>query len=334
MDLTTRYLGLTLANPIMPGASPLPGDLDTVKRLEDAGASAIVMNSLFEEQLALEQMAGHRLLDGHDEGYAEALSYFPTTSDYKLDSDAYLEQIRKIRAAVSVPVIGSLNGVSLGGWVNHARSIQEAGAHALELNMYELAADPSEDAAALEARQLRIVRAVLAGISIPVAVKLSPFYSALPSFVRALEEAGVGGVVLFNRLYQPDIDPENLELARTLHLSTSSELPMRLRWLAILSPHARLSLAASGGVHEPLDAVKALMAGATTVQLVSSLLRHGPGHLKIVLDGLRAWLEEHEYESAAQLRGSMNHARCPNPGAYERGNYVQLLQSWHGQDVH
>ena len=328
MDLSTTYLGLRLAHPLMPGASPLVDDLDTVRRLEDAGASAIVMHSLFEEQLSLEQMAAHRMLDGHEHG--EAQSYFPATIDFALGPDAYLEQIRKIRAAVAVPVIGSLNGQTPGGWVSHAGLIEQAGAHALELNLYGLPTDPAVDGGAFEQRPLEIVRAVRAATKIPIAVKLSPFYSSLPAFVRALEAAGVAGVVLFNRFYQPDIDVEALELDRELRLSDSSELPLRLRWLAILSPRSKLSFAASGGVHGALDAVKALMAGANAVQLVSALLRHGPGRLREVLDMLRSWLEAHEYARLSDLQGSMNHARCPDPSAYERGNYVQILQSWHG----
>ncbi|MFW5921430.1 MAG: dihydroorotate dehydrogenase-like protein [Polyangiales bacterium] len=330
VDLRTRYLGLELPHPVMPGASPMVDDLDTVRRLEDAGAAAIVMHSLFEEQLTADQMAAHELYDAPGEGHAEALGYFPATADFALGPDAYLEQIRKIREAVDVPVIGSLNGVSMGGWTHHAQLIEDAGASALELNMYTLPSDPAIDARAMEAQQLEIVRAVHAEVRIPIAVKLSPFYSALPAFVRALEAEGVSGVVLFNRLYEPDIDPESLELDRTLHLSDPSELLVRLRWLAILSSRTELSLAASGGVHDAMGALRAIMAGASAVQMVSALLRHGPRQLANVVTELRTWLEEHEYESLRQATGSMNDARAPDPSAYERANYIHLLQSWHG----
>lgn len=330
IDLSTTYLGLRLANPLMPGASPLVDDLDTVRRLEDAGAAAIVMHSLFEEQVALEQLALHRHFDTPAESYAEALSYFPSAEVFALGPEAYLEQVRRIRAAVAVPVIGSLNGTSPGGWLEYARHIEGAGAHALELNLYLLPSDAGEDAMAVEASCVEIVRTVAEAVHIPVAVKLSPFHSSLPHFVRRLEEVGAAGVVLFNRFYQADIDPEALEVRGTLHLSDSSELLLRVRWLAILSAQRHLSFAASGGVHTPVDAVKALMSGAQAVQLVSALLTRGTDHLRAVLDGLGAWLDEHEYESVAQLVGSMNLAHCPDPGAYERANYVHLLQSWHG----
>lgn len=324
-DMTTTYLGLQLSHPVMPGASPLADDLDTVRRLEDAGAAAICMRSLFEEQLTTQQMISHELFDAPSELNAEALSYFPSTADFALGPDAYLEQLARIRAAVDVPVIGSLNGVSLGGWIDHATLIEQAGASALELNMYNLAADPEVTAAELERRQVEVVRAVRRAVTIPVAVKLSPFYSALPSFVRALEAEGVAGVILFNRLYEPDIDPEQLELDRTLHLSTPSELLLRLRWLAILSSRTKLSLACSGGVHDTLGAIKAIMAGASAVQIVSALLRHGVDRLGQVVRELRAWFEEHEYTSLEEARASMDDAHAPNPSIYQRANYVQLL---------
>jgi len=331
IDLSTTWLGLKLAHPLFPGASPLVDDLDTVRRLEDAGASAITMHSLFEEQLSKEQLAAHRFLDGPSNSFAEATDWFPSTADFKLGPEAYLEQIRKIRAAVKVPVIGSLNGDSPGGWMEYAKLIEQAGANALELNMYTLASDVKMDAAAVEKQQLEIVRAVKKSVKIPVGVKLSSTYSSLPHFVKLLEAEGVAGLVLFNRLYQPDIDTEHLKLERVLHLSERSELLLRLRWLAILSPQTKLSLCASGGVHEPIDVVKALMAGAGAVQVVSSLLQHGPQRLRLLLDGLESWLQEHEYTSVKQLSGSMNLVRCPDPSGYERANYVKLLQSWHGK---
>ncbi len=328
MDLRTTYLGLDLAHPLMPGASPMADDLDAVRRLEDAGASAIVMRSLFEEQITGEQLGAARYLYGHAES-SEATSWFPETDVFALGPDTYLEHVRRLRAAVAVPVIASLNGTTAGGWTAYARLMAEAGASALELNLYDVPTDPDEDATAVERRLLELVAEVRASVQLPLAVKLSPSFTALPHFVSRLQRAGADGVLLFNRYYQPDIDLENLELQRTLHLSDSSELPLRLRWLAIVSPTTSLSLGCSGGVHTAADAIKALMAGAHAVQLVSALLRHGPGHLTTVLDGLRTWLEEHEYESMQQLVGSMNLARCPDASHYERGNYMALLNSWH-----
>ena len=330
MDLSTEYLGLKLAHPIMAGASPLVDDLDVVRRLEDAGAAAIVMRSLFEEQVRSEQMAALRHLDAPGESFAEAISYFPVAASFGMSSDAYLERLRRIRDAVAVPVIASLNGSTPGGWLGYARELEQAGAHALELNLYTIPTDAREDATVVETRAVEVVREVTKALRIPVAVKLSPFYSSLPAFVRRLEEAGAGGVVLFNRFYQPDIDPETLEVVRELHLSDSSELPLRLRFIAILFGHVKLSLAATGGVHTAVDALKAIMAGAHGVQMVSALLRHGPAHLRMVVADLRRWLEEHEYVSLRQAIGSMSLARCPDPMAYERANYVQILQSWHG----
>ena len=331
MDLTTTYLGLRLAHPLMPSASPLVDDLSTVRRLEDAGASAIVMHSLFEEQITQEGLVEHRVIDEHAESNAEALTYFPRASTFALGPDTYLEQIRRIRAAVSVPVIASLNGTSAGGWIEYARLMQDAGAPALELNVYSIPTDPADDAAAVEHRVIEAVRAVRGAVTIPFAVKLSPFYSSLPHLMTRIAAAGADGAVLFNRFYQPDIDPERLEVSRTLRLSDSSELLLRLRWLAILSWRTPLTLAASGGVHTATDAIKAMMAGARAVQLTSALLRHGPSRLKEILDGVRTWLVEHEYESVAQLTGSMNLAHCPDAAAYERGNYVRILQSWTGR---
>ena len=328
-SLATRYLGLELAHPIVPGASPLADDLDQVLLLEDAGAPAIVMRSIFEEQIALEQMAAHRHLDVH--AGPEADGVFLDSNVFALGLDTYLEQLRRIRERTSLKVIGSLNGVTPGGWTDYARRIEVAGAHALELNLYVVPADARLSASDLEERQLATVREVARAVSVPIAVKLSPYYSSLPHFVQAVEDAGAKGVVLFNRFYQADIDPVRLEAARTLHLSTPEELLLRLRWLAIVSPQTRLELAASGGVHGPLDVVKAIMAGARTVQVVSTLLRHGAQQLRVLVDGLEKFLDEEEYPSVEAMRGNMNHARSPDPGAYERSDYIQLLSSWHGR---
>jgi dihydroorotate dehydrogenase (fumarate) len=331
MNLTTTYLGLELAHPIMPGASPLVDDLGAVRRLEDAGASAIVMHSLFEEQITQGQLNAHRALEEHEESNPEGTSYFPSASLFALGPETYLEQVRRIRDAVSVPVIASLNGTTAGGWLEYARLLEDAGASAVELNVYSIPTDPDRDAAQVEDDVVDIVRAVRGTLRIPFAVKLSPFYSSLPHLVRRIEGAGADGAVLFNRFYQPDIDAEELAVSRALQLSDPTELLLRLRWLAILSWQTKMSLAVTGGVHTPIDAIKSMMAGARAVQLTSALLKHGPSRLKEILDGVRTWLLEHEYESVAQLTGSMNLAHCPDAAAYERGNYVRILQSWTGR---
>lgn len=328
MDLSTSYLGLSLPHPLIPGASPLVDDLDTVRELEDAGAAALVMHSLFEEQLIMEQMAALRNVDAHAESFVEAASYFPSLERYRLGADEYLEQIQKIKEAVSIPLIGSLNGMSPGGWLEFARKIHQAGADALELNVYFLATDPEDSGPALEQQTIDMLRSVKQHVPIPVAVKLSPFYSALAHFARRLDQAGADGMVFFNRFYQPDINLEELEVERTLKLSDPSELPLRLRWLAIVSGRVDASLAVSGGVHSGIDALKAVMAGAHAVQMVSALLEKGPGHLATVRNEMTRWLEEHEYESLEQARGSMNLLKCPDPKAFERGNYMEILQGW------
>ncbi len=327
MDLSTTYMGFELPHPLIPGASPLVDNLDTVRRLEDAGAPMIVMHSLFEEQIVGEQLAVVRSLEAGDESYPEALTYLPRPHDFVLGPDEYLEQIARIKSAVAVPVIASLNGVSAGGWLDYARLIEQAGADGLELNLYELATDLDEPAEQIEGRALQAARTVKESVSIPVAVKLSPFYSSLAHFCKELDELGVAGLVLFNRFYQPDIDVEQLEVVR-VNLSSSSELLLRLRWLAILSGRIKASLAATGGVHTAIDAIKAVMAGAHGVQMVSALLQHGPAYLKKVREDMTCWMEEHEYESLRQMQGSMSLLRCSNPRAYERANYVKILQSW------
>ena len=328
MDLTTRYLGLKLDSPLMPGASPLADSLDVVRRLEDAGASAIVMRSLFEEQITREMTGNVYAVESHAESFAEAVSYFPTPSEFSLGPDEYLDQLRCIVEAVRIPVIGSLNGITVRGWLDYALQIQEAGADALELNVYYLPTDPAEESAAVERRTLEIVRVVKGALRIPVAVKLSPFFSSLPHFVRQLEATGADGIILFNRFYQPDIDAENLEAEPRLHLSDPSELLLRLRWLAIVAPSVKIPLAISGGVHSGLDAIKSVMAGASAVQVVSALLRKGPEHLRTLRVEMQRWMQEHEYQSLEQMRGSMSLARCPDPNAFSRANYMRILQSW------
>ena len=328
MDLSTTYLGIRLPNPLMPGASPMADQLDWVKRLEDAGASAIIMRSLFEEQITHEQQGMIHHMEIHEEAFAEAVSYFPKPENFPFGPTQYLEQIRKVKAAVALPVIASLNGVTAEGWLDYARSIEQAGADALELNVYLVATDPYETGHAVEHRLLEIARAVKASVTIPVAVKLSPFYSSVANLGRKLDEAGVDGLVLFNRFYQPDIDLDALEAVPNLHLSDSTELLLRLRWLAILSGKVRPALAVSGGVHTGADALKAVMAGASAVQVVSALLHHGPAHLAAIRDQMALWLEQHEYTSLEQARGSMSLERSPNPAAFERANYMRVLQSY------
>lgn len=331
MDLTTEYLGLRLKNPLLPGASPLVDSMDSVRRLEDAGAPAIVMHSLFEEQIALEARAELEDVDAHEYSFSEASTYLPAADEFALGPDRYLEQIGRIKSAVGIPVIASLNGATPGGWTHYAKLMEEAGADALELNIYYFPTDPSRTSAEVEGQVLAITRSVTAGITLPVAVKLSPFFSALPHLARQVLEAGARGLVLFNRFYQPDLDSEELEVKPTLQLSDPYELRLRLRWLAILSASLRGDLSASGGVHTGLDAVKAIMAGATTVQMVSVLLRQGPGHFAELLRFLDRWLDEHEYTSLEQLRGSLNLRTCPDPSAFERANYLKILQSWAGR---
>lgn len=328
MDLTTRYLGFDLPHPFMPGASPLADDLDTVRRLEDAGAAAIVMRSLFEEQLVGEQLATFHSMEEPANSFGEAMTYMPAPPDFALGPDEYLEQLRRIKAAVSVPVFASLNGNSPGGWLEYSELMAQAGADALELNVYEVATNPNESSEAVEQRTLEMVRSVVGKVNIPITLKLSPFYTSLASFAGALEVAGASGLVLFNRLYQPDFDIEELEIQRSLHLSDSSELLLRLTWIAVLSGNSGVSLAASGGVHSASDAIKAIMAGAHAVQMVSALLRHGPDHLRTIRQQVVDWMEEHEYESVGQMQGNMNLQRCPDAKAFERTNYIHLLQSW------
>jgi dihydroorotate dehydrogenase (fumarate) len=330
MDLSTTYLGLDLPHPLMPGASPLADDLDSVRRLEDAGAPAIVMRSLFEEQITAEQMATHRYTAVHEGAHAEALSYLPDAATFRLGPEDYLEHLARIKDTVDVPVIASLNGSSLGGWLGFAAQMENAGADALELNAYFLATDPIETAEEVERRVVEMVREVKMHVQVPVAVKLSPYYSALANLACNLDAAGADGLVLFNRFYQPDIDVEELEVSRLLWLSDASELPLRLRWLAILSPRVQSSLAVSGGVHGALDAIKSVMTGAHAVQMVSALLKRGPEYLREVRTGMAEWLEEHEYDSLRQMRGSMSLERCPDPAGYERANYMEILQMWEG----
>jgi len=328
MNLSTTYLGLKLAHPLISGASPLVDDLDMVRRLEDAGVAAITMHSLFEEQLAEAEAATWYHVEAYQEAHSEATSYLPRVHEFALGPDTYLEQLRRIKASVAVPVIASLNGTTGHGWTDYAKQIQQAGADALELNVYMVATEPHINGAAIEQRVIDAARLVRAAVTIPIAVKLSPFYSSVANLATTLDESDVDGLVLFNRFYQPDIDIDVLDVVPRLKLSDPSELLLRVRWLAVLSGRIRASLAASGGVHSATDAVKAIMAGAHAVQLVSTLLQHGPERLANILRDLQRWMAEREYTSVTEMRGSMSLDRCPNPAAFERGNYVRLLQTW------
>jgi dihydroorotate dehydrogenase (fumarate) len=328
MNLATNYLGLRLKNPLVVGASPFCDSIESACLLQESGASAVVMRSLFEEQIEAEIRALAHNIESPAESYAEATSYFPKFSEYQLAPNHYLRQIGALKKALTIPVIASLNGARIGGWIEYANSFESAGADAIELNLYQLATRSRLSAAEVEADLLETVRRVVDSVRIPVAVKLSPFHTSLAGFAKELEEAGAAGVVLFNRFYQPDIDLEQMEVVPHLRLSDSSELLLRLRWLAILSPQVRLSLAASGGVHGVDDAIKAISTGADVVQLVSALLQKGPAYLAGLLHGIRGWMIAHGYESLEELRGSMNLRRCPDPSAFERANYIRILQAW------
>jgi len=328
MDLSTTYCGFELPHPFMNGAAPLAEKLDGVRRLEDAGAAAIVMPSLFEEQIKAEELAAHRSIDTPSESYPEALSYFPRPEAYRFGPHEYLEQVSRIKKAVRLPLIASLNGSTVGGWLDYAKLIQQAGADALELNVYYVATDPREPGDALVRRTVEMVGAVKKTVTIPVAVKLSPFYTSMANVAAQIDEAGADGLVLFNRFYQPDIDIEALEAVPSLTLSNSGVLLPRLRWLAILAGRVRASLAVTGGVHTAVDAIKAIMCGAHAVQMVSALLIRGPQYLRTIRQEVENWLEEHEYESLRQMQGSMSLLKCPDPKGYERANYMNILQSW------
>ncbi len=328
MNLTTNYLGLSLKNPIMPGASPLVDNLDNVRRLEDAGAAAIVMHSLFEEQITAQQLAEFAHTEFTADSFSEAASYFPRMEDYALGPDRYLEQISTIKEMVDIPVIGSLNGTSIGGWTDHARLIEQAGADALELNVYYVATDPDETGMEVQMRTFNILEEVKKHVTIPIAVKVSPYFSSPGNFAKSLDARGAAGIVMYNRFYQPDIDIEELEATHKLELSTAVELRQRLRWIAICHGHINADIALSGGVHSFQDAIKGIMVGAKVVQVVSALLKRGPSYIGEIIAGFDRWLEEHEYESVEQMRGSMSLGHCPDPSVYERANYLKIIQLW------
>lgn len=328
MDLTTSYLGLSLKNPLIPSASPLSETVDSIRQLEDAGAAAVVMHSLFEEQLTRESHRLDHYLDYGTESFAEALTYFPDATAYHVGPEQYLEKIRKAKEAVNIPIIGSLNGISTGGWIGYAKEIEAAGADALELNIYYIPTDPHLTGAEVEGRYLEIVKAVGRSISIPLAVKLSPYFSAMANMANRFAEAGADALVLFNRFYQPDFDLETLEVAPHLILSNAYEMRLPLRWVAILYGRVAVDFAITSGVQTHEDVIKGLMAGANTMMMASELLRRGIGRLAIVLRDLQRWMEEHEYESVSQMQGSMSQKHVTEPTSFERANYMKVLQSW------
>jgi dihydroorotate dehydrogenase (fumarate) len=328
MNLSTTYLGLPLGNPFVVGASPFCDNVHVCMQLQDAGVAAITMRSLFEEQIDSEQRALTHHIETPAESYSEATSYFPGYQEYQLTPDQYLRQLELLKKSLAIPVIASLNGCRPGGWTDYARRFEAAGADAIELNLYQLVTDPACSAETVEADMIETVRSVAGSVRIPVAVKLSAFHTAPVHFARALEDAGAKGVVIFNRFYQPDLDIEEFEVRSELRLSDSAELLLRLRWLAVLSPHLRGSLAVTGGVHGPDDVAKAILAGAHAVQLVSVLLKNGPRYVSTLHHRLRHWMSSHGYETVEEFRGAMNLRRCPDAAAFERANYQRILQSW------
>jgi dihydroorotate dehydrogenase (fumarate) len=328
VDLTTTYLGLQLKNPLVASPSPLTEKVENVKRMEEAGIAAIVMYSLFEEQIIHESLELDHFLNRGTETYAESLTYFPNIGRYSLAPDKYLERLEKNKRAVNIPVMGSLNGVSNGGWIEYARKIQDAGADALELNIYYLPTDLKLTSDQMEENYLNLVNNVHSKVSIPLAVKLPPFFTALPNFANRLVEAGADGLVLFNRFYQPDFDLENLEVTPNLVLSNSDELRLPLRWIAILYGKVKTDLALTTGVHTGEDAIKAMMAGANVAMTTSALLKRGTSAIPQILGGMEAWMTEHEYQSVTQMRGSMSQGSVAEPASFERANYMKVLNSY------
>ena len=329
VDLTTRYLGLQLRSPIVASASPITRDLATVQRLEAAGVGAIVLPSLFEEEVVQEELRLNDALDAGSEHFAEALGYFPAVDTLADVGERYLADLERIRSSVGIPVIGSLNATSPGGWTRYAKLMHEVGADAVELNLYHVAADPRRTAPDMEAGDLDVIAAVRAEVTVPLAVKLSPYYSAMANFAIGAIRAGADGLVLFNRFYQPDLDLDTLEVVPRVELSHQSELRLPMRWIAILRPQLpNVSLAATSGITDGTDVVKALMVGADVAMTTSALLRYGPLHVTTLEAQLRDWMVQHDYESVAQLKGSASHATSDNPSAFERANYLKTLHSW------
>jgi dihydroorotate dehydrogenase (fumarate) len=329
MDLRTRYLGLALENPLVPSASPLSEEIDNLRRMEDAGAGAAVLHSLYMEQIEREAKTLHYFLDHGTHSFAESLTYFPEPQEFRFGPEEYLEHVRRARRAVAIPVIASLNGSTPGPWIEVAAKLEEAGASALELNLYDIPADFDVAAAQVEERYLEVVRNVRAAVKLPLAVKIGPYFSAPAHMARRLVEAGADGLVLFNRFYQPDIDLEELEVRPRVLLSTPQAMRVPMRWVAILHGRLKASLAATGGIHTAEDVLKMLMVGADVTMLCSALLRHGIEYLEAVKVEIVRWMEEHEYASVEQLKGSMSQRSCPDPAAFERAQYMKALTGYH-----
>jgi len=328
MDLSTSYMGLKLKNPIVPSASPLSQNVDTVKALEDAGAAAIVVYSLFEEQINHESGELNHYLSYHAESYAEALNYFPEPEEFKLTPYQYLDHIANLKKAVNIPVIGSLNGISTGGWVQYAKNIEQAGADAIDLNDYYIPANPKISGADVEKMYVNVLQEVKKNVKIPVAVKLSPFFTSMSNMALSLDNAGADALVLFNRFYQPDFDLEKLEVVPNLVLSTNWEMRLPLRWIAILFGQIKASMALTSGVHNHTDVIKCMMAGADVAMMCSELLIHGVKRVTEILDKMKQWMEENEYESINMMKGSMSQKSVAEPAAFERANYMKMLQSY------
>lgn len=328
IDLSTTYMGLHLKNPLVVSPSPLCEDIDNIRRMEESGSAAVVLHSLFEEQIALESQDLDYYLTQGTYSFAESLTYFPDLGDYKLGPDEYLEHIRRAKEAVDIPIIGSLNGVSTGGWIKYAKAIEEAGADALELNIYYIPTNPNMTSEQVEGMYADLVRGVKTRVNIPVAVKISPYFSSTPNMARRLDRVGANALVLFNRFYQPDLDIENLEVVPNLVLSTSDELRLRLRWVAILYGQIQADMAVTGGVHSAEDVVKTMMLGARVAMMTSALLKNSIHYLKTVLNDVVAWMEQHEYESISQIQGIMSQRSVAEPAAFERANYMKALHSY------
>jgi dihydroorotate dehydrogenase (fumarate) len=328
MDLTTKYLGMTLKSPVVPSASPLSRSLEMCREMEDGGAGAIIMYSLFEEAVTAEEESMVRFLHHQDIGHGEARSYLPAHHDFAHALDRYLENLRMLKEGLEIPVVASINGVTLGGWIEHARELEQAGADALELNVYYIAGDIQVTGAQVELRYLELLGELRREIRIPINMKLGPWFSSVANMVKQMEAAGADGVSLFNRFYEPDINIDSLRLQPSLHPSTSAEALLAMRWIAILHGRTELSLGATSGIHTAEDAIKLLLAGADVVHLASALLEHGPGHVRGVVAGIRSWMEEHAFESIDEIRGRLSQIAVPNPAELERANYVSILDSY------
>jgi dihydroorotate dehydrogenase (fumarate) len=328
MDITTKYLGLTLKSPLVASASPLTEELKNIKKLEDAGAAAVVLPSIFEEQLRQEQHDLHYFTTQGTYSFAESLTYFPEMDEYRFASDNYLELIRKAKEAVSIPIIGSINGVTLGGWIGFAKKIEQAGADAIELNIYFIPTDIEQPGEAVENTYIEIIKAVKSSVNIPIAVKLSPFFSNFANFAKKVEATGANALVLFNRFYQPDVDLEHLEVRPSIHLSTSHANRLPMRWIAILKNKIKMDFAATSGIHSSDDVIKMLLVGANVTMLCSALLKNGIYYLLQLEKELKEWMEEHEYSSVQQMIGVMSQETTPNPSEYERVQYIKAISTY------